>query len=360
MAEESDGQDDEEKTEEASSHKLEKAKEEGQVVFSKELVTLGLLIGSAACLLFIIPWSIRMFSRDLIVFIDHPDQFNLSVESSKNIFLSIAKTMFILIIPTLIMLLVSLLTSGLYQKWGAFRLKPLTPSFSNLSLKKGFKKIFSTQNLVENIKNWIKLTFLIVAIYLSINQEKIHIPKWIWISSLDFFNLIYNFNFKIYTTMIVVFGFIAILDYLFQRYEFMKKMRMSQYDLKQEYKETEGNPEVKAKIRQIRASKLQQRMMDKIPNATVILANPTHFAVALQWDETTMNAPTVVAKGQDLIAQKIKEIAKNNDIPIIENPSLTRALYDVVEIEQEIPPQFYKAVAEIIRLVMRLKNRYFK
>ncbi|CAO5676172.1 MAG: Flagellar biosynthetic protein FlhB [Holosporales bacterium] len=360
MAEESGNESDEEKSEEPSQRKLDKAKEEGNVVFSKEIITFFLLIGSAVCLLFVIPWSSKSLSKDLTMFMAFSDQFSIDGQIVSAIFWKAYKSAFLFLIPTFMVLLICVLSSGLYQKWGAFSLKPLKPALKNISFKKGFKKIFSKQNLIENFKNWIKLTCLLIAIYIALINEKIHIPRWIWITSVDFFKILWDFNYTIYFTMIIVFGCIACLDYLFQRFEFMKKMRMSKYDLKQEYKEAEGSPEIKSKIKQMRIAKLQNRMMEKIGTATVVLANPTHFAVALLWDEKTMDAPRVVAKGQDFIAQKIKEIARKNDVPVIENPSLTRALFDAVDLEQEIPPKFYKAVAEVIRLVMRLKNKYFK
>ncbi|MBP9752505.1 MAG: flagellar biosynthesis protein FlhB [Proteobacteria bacterium] len=360
MADESNNESDEEKSEEPSQRKLDKAKEEGNVVFSKEIVTLSLLIGCAVCLLFVLPWSSKSFSKNLSVFISFSDQFSIDGNMVNSLFWQASKISFLFLIPTFLVLLIMVLSSGLYQKWGAFSLKPLKPALNKISLQKGFKKIFSKQNLVENFKNWVKLTCLSAAIYFALINEKIEIPRWMWITSVDFFKILWDFNYTIYFTMIIVFGCIAIFDYIFQRFEFMKKMRMSKYDLKQEYKEAEGSPEIKSKIRQMRFAQLQNRMMDKVPTATVVLANPTHFAIALLWDDNTMNAPVVVAKGQDFIAQKIKEIAKKNDVPVIENPSLTRALFDVVDLEDEIPPKFYKAVAEVIRLVTRLKNRYFK
>lgn len=359
MAEDGDSGENEDKTEDPSERKLQKAREDGQTVFSKEIVSLSLMIAIALSFLFVIPWSSKSLAKNLIPYIDRPHLFELDGNLTQGVFWGIYKSVLWFLIPTFSVLLFMILSSGLYQKKDALSLKSIAPKLSNLSLKKGFSKIFSTQNLVENLKNILKLSCFIGLLYWVLLIKEDAILKWLWITTPDFFNIIYNFNFLIFMTLIIAFGVIAIADYLYQRYAFIKKMKMSKHDMKQEYKEAEGNPEIKAKLRQMRLTKMQERMMEQVPKATVILANPTHYAIALLWDDDKMNAPTVVAKGEDLVAQRIKEVAKANDVPIIENPSLTRALYPLVDLKQEIPPKFYKAIAEVIRIVMRLKNQYF-
>jgi flagellar biosynthetic protein FlhB len=148
----------------------------------------------------------------------------------------------------------------------------------------------------------------------------------------------------------------AIADYIYQRYEFMKQMRMSVQDIKDEHKQSEGDPHVRAKLRQIRAEKGRQRMMSAVPSADVVVTNPTHFAVAMQYDGDSMAAPVVIAKGGDAVALRIREIANENKIPIVENPPLARALFATVDIDQEVPPEHYKAVAEVISYIMTLKR----
>ena len=151
--------------------------------------------------------------------------------------------------------------------------------------------------------------------------------------------------------------FLAILDYMFQRFEFMKNMRMSTQDIKEEYKQTEGDPQVKGRLRQLREQKARQRMMQAVPDADVIITNPTHYAVALKYNSAAMDAPTMVAKGVDLIARKIREVAAENDVPIVENAVLARALHASMEIDQTIPREHYKAVAEVISYVFKLKRK---
>jgi len=154
-----------------------------------------------------------------------------------------------------------------------------------------------------------------------------------------------------------VMGFIAALDYIYQRATFMKQMRMSKTEVKDEHKQTDGDPQIKARIRQIRMERARKRMMAAVPNADVVITNPTHFAVALEYKMETMPAPKVIAKGQDLVALKIREIAEANEITIVENPPLARALFSSVELDEEIPAEHFKAVAEVIGHVMRLKGK---
>lgn len=346
----------EDKSEEPTQRRLEKSKEEGQAPFSRELITLSLLVASFLCIVFVLPQSARYLVKTLLPFMDRPDSFPVDGAFVVQMMKHIHFHAFIFLLPTFLILLIAVLSSGLYQKWGALSLKSITPKLSNLSFSKGIKKIFSVQNLIENVKNFIKIICLLAALYFALKDQHHGFQAFKWFSIKDFFKAFENFNMMIYGSIILAFLIIAGADYIYQRFQHYKKLKMSKYEVKKEYKESEGNPEIKAKIRNIRMKMINQKMMENVQKATVVLANPTHFAIALLWDEHTMNAPKVVAKGQDFMAQKIKEIAKDHKVPVIENPSLTRALYEVVDIEDEIPPKYYKAVAEVIKIVMRLKR----
>ena len=356
MSEDKGDDDSDDKTEEASSRKLEKAKEEGNVVFSKEIITLCMIISSAITILYVLPWSVKTMLTDSLVFIDRPHTFDLDISTKKvgwHVYVSLLK----ILAPAMVVLLAGALLGGLPQKWGAITPKSIKPKFANLSLKKGFKKIFSKDNLVDSVKNVAKLIVLGSALYISLHDEKRFLSTWMWLSASEFGKVLYDLNFVVYLSLIIAFGFIAVGDYFYQRFKYLKKMRMSKYDLKKEHKEADGDPEIKQKLKQLRMEKSRNRMMAEIPKATVILANPTHYSIALKWDEDSMIAPVVVAKGKDAIALRIREVAKDNNIPVIENPPLTRSLYSVVEIEDEIPQKFYKSVAAVLRIVMEMKNK---
>jgi flagellar biosynthetic protein FlhB len=150
---------------------------------------------------------------------------------------------------------------------------------------------------------------------------------------------------------------VALLDYIHQRFQFLRSMRMSKQEVREEYKQTEGDPHIKGRIKQLRAERARKRMMAAVPTASVVITNPTHFAVALHYELEKVGAPRVVAKGADVIAQKIREVAKANNVPIVENPPLARVLYAAVDIDQEVPPEHYKAVAEVIGFVLRQQGK---
>jgi len=163
--------------------------------------------------------------------------------------------------------------------------------------------------------------------------------------------------FQLMSGILIVLLVVAVMDLVYQRYEHMKQMRMTKQELKDEYKQTEGDPHVRAKLRQLRQEKAQARMMQAVPKADVIITNPTHFSIALEYKPETMDAPVLIAKGLDEVAMRIREVAKENDIPLYENVPLARALYDTVEIDQMVPEEHYKAVAEVISYIFQLKGK---
>ena len=175
-------------------------------------------------------------------------------------------------------------------------------------------------------------------------------------STQDFLAILHNTLLKMLVAVLAVLAAIAIADLIFQRYRHKKQLRMTKQEVKEEHKQAEGDPTAKQRLRQIRQERARQRMMAAVPDADVVITNPTHFAVALKYDSEEMDAPRVVAKGQDLIAQRIREIAEDNDIIIVENPPLARALFASVELDDEVPPEHYQAVAEVISYVWGLRS----
>jgi flagellar biosynthetic protein FlhB len=350
---------DEDKTEDPSEYKLKKAYEEGNVPFSKEILQLLVIISGTVSILYLIPYTSKNFLKNLTPFLGHADSFHLDGAVMPAILKQMGTAYFWLLGLPFLVMLISVISGGLAQKGKALSLKSLKPKLSNISLQKGFKRIFSSKALVEFIKNIIKIIALGSVIFYSFKSYISRMDDWIWLSIKDFFKVFHDVNFTILMTIILAFGLVTVLDYMYQRYTFMKQMRMTKHEMKEEYKQIEGDPHVKQRIRQLRMERAQNRMMKEVPTATAVLMNPTHYAVAIKWDEATMDAPKVVAKGQDIIALKIKEIALANNIPVIENPPLTRSLFSSVDLDAEIPPQFYKAIADVIRIVMRMKQNQF-
>jgi flagellar biosynthetic protein FlhB len=236
--------------------------------------------------------------------------------------------------------------------WSAEQLKP---QLSKISPMAGAKRLFSKNALVNFIKGIAKLLLVGSLMVWVLWPERNRLDALTVTDVAGMLAITDTLAVKLLGYVIAVLAIIAILDYLFQYHQWYERQKMSLRELKEEFKHTEGDPHVKAKIRQIRQERSRKRMMAEVPKATVVITNPTHFAVALQY-ERGMNAPVCVAKGVDNIARKIREVAREHDIPIVENPPLARTLHATVDIDGEIPAEHYKAVAEVIGYVMRLKR----
>ncbi|GMA99746.1 hypothetical protein PIPA1_25460 [Pelosinus sp. IPA-1] len=255
-----------------------------------------------------------------------------------------------------VILLISLIINFL-QVGFIFSLEPLMPSFSKINPIAGFGRLFSKRSIVELAKSILKIVIIGYFIYRFMIKQTQQIPALVGAELIDSLHLavslILDLVFQISAVMMVL----AAFDYFYQWWEHKQSLKMSKDDIKQEFKQMEGDPQIKGKIKQRQRAMSMQRMMQEVPKADVIVTNPTHFAVALKYDKE-MLAPVIVAKGQDLIAQKIKEIAKENSVVIVENKILARALYAAVEINQPVPPELYQAVAEVLAYVYKLKKRF--
>jgi flagellar biosynthetic protein FliR/FlhB len=261
------------------------------------------------------------------------------------------------IFPVVIPIMVGGVVASLMQTGFLLTGEPLKPSLGKLNPLKGIKNMFSKRSLLELVKNLIVISIIgylaydfVMANYKSIlSMGNVYFPSL----GLEIKNLVMGIFTKITMLMIVL----AIIDYVLQRRIFSKEMRMSKQEVKEEFKQMEGDPQVKGKIKQKQREMATRRMMQAVPDATVVITNPTHIAVALKYEEGGMNVPKVTAIGADNIAIKIKEIAKDNDIPIIENKPLARAIYDTLDIGSEVPGEMYQAIAEILALVFKMKKQ---
>jgi flagellar biosynthetic protein FlhB len=236
--------------------------------------------------------------------------------------------------------------------WSA---EPLKPKLSKISPAAGFKRLFSKQALANFIKGLLKLGLIGAVMTALMWPERHRLDALVVTDVATLLPIAQSLSLKVLGAVVAILALIAAADYLFQYRVWFERQKMSLRELKEEFKQTEGDPAVKGKIRQIRQTRMRKRMMAAVPEATVVITNPTHYAVALKY-ERGMNAPVCVAKGLDQIARKIREVAGENAIPIVENPPLARALHGTVEIDQEIPAEHYQAVAEVIGYVMRLNR----
>lgn len=351
-------EDDSQKTEEPTQRRLEEALKKGQVVHSKEITNFLMILALVMIISFLSPIISKNATLNLSFYIENADNIELN---EKNIGGLLLKVMFdgisFIILPLLITMVAALASSIIQNKGFISSVEPIIPKLEKISIFKGFGRLFSTRSVIELVKGVIKLVIVAIVCYLEVRSD---LPKLKHLHELSLAAILL-YLLDLVTNMIIgvciVLAIIAALDYLYQRYEFYKQMRMSKQDIKDEYKETEGSPEIKAKQRRIRAERARRRMMSAVPTADVVITNPTHYAVALKYEPKKMSAPVVVAKGQDNIALVMRKIAEQNDVPIVENPPLARTLYVVTDIDEEIPVEHYKAVAEIISYVYKLKGK---
>jgi flagellar biosynthetic protein FlhB len=231
------------------------------------------------------------------------------------------------------------------------------PDLNKINPMTGFGRMFSLQSVVELLKSIAKLTVVGVICYIALKPHVIELESLPSMDLMAVLAFLHRILIRLVMAIVLAIVVIAAADWFYQRFSYMKKLRMTKQEIKDENKQTEGDPMVKSRLRALRIQRARNRMMAAIPKADVVVTNPTHYACALKYDADTMNAPTLVAKGQNLIALRIREIAQENDVPVVENPPLARALYASVDLDREIPPEHYKAVAEVISYVMRLKGK---
>ena len=351
-----DENDDAARTEDPTSRKLSRGQEEGQVHSSQEVKNWMMLLGASLGLLFMAPAALTKLSATLLPFVAETDRIPMDFENVRRGLYELSLAAVVILGPFLGFLMVLAFFGSVLQTGLVYSPGKITPKLEKISLNSGIKRLFSMRALVEFIKGIIKVgvvaavgTALLMP-YLEDYQFQFGFEIGQLLDRLDVVVL------RLMVGAVAVMTAIAILDYAYTRFEFMKQMRMTKQEVKDEHKQSEGDPQVKARIRRIRTERAQRRMMAAVPRADVVITNPTHFAVALEYKMKEMNAPRLVAKGTDLIALKIRQIAEDNSVPIVENPPLARALFATVELDQEIPPDHYKAVAEVIGYVMRLRG----
>jgi len=350
-----DQQDDNEKSEEPTQKRLDEALERGDVVKSQEVNT-WFVLGAATLIL--LSFSGQMSSglngllRGLLAnahAIPADGRGLIAVMQQLGI-----GTIAAVALPLGILALAAIAGNMVQHRlvWSGESLKP---KLSKISPGAGFKRLFSKIALMNFVKGLIKLA-LVGAIMTMILWPKRHqLDGLVTMDPAVVLLLTRALSLDVLGAVVAVLAIIAAADYLFQYRQWYNRLKMSLQELKEEFKQTDGDPHIKAKIRQLRVERMKKRMMAAVPQASVIITNPTHYAVALQYDRG-MGAPVCLAKGLDNIALKIREVAAKHNIPIVENPPLARALHATVEIDEEVPPEHYKAVAEVIGYVMRLKG----
>ena len=352
-----------EKTEEPTAKKLEDARKEGQVAKSKEIANgLGLL--ALFLLLKIMVGSIgtSFLESFSMVYNRIPVICKLNGGTSpmgdmSMLLRTVMLRLLIILLPVLLIGFAVAFVSDLFQvKWRPTS-KPLQPKFSKMNPLNGVKKIFSAQSLVELVKSVAKILLIALVTY-SYIKNKIGLLYALYdMSMMQAVNLIGETVIELGIRISAIYMIIAGADFMYQKYKFKNDMKMTKQEVKEEYKNAEGDPEIKGKIKARMREASQRRMMQAIPKADVVITNPTHYAVAIRYDTELAPAPIVVAKGSDYLAQKIKQIARENNVEIVEDKPLARMLFANVDIDKQIPPELYQAVAEILAMVYHAQGK---
>lgn len=355
MAEES--QDESQKTEDPTQKRLDESRQKGQIASSKEINNWFILLGGAILVFMLAPGMMH----DLKGLLGHYISFShdyMAAPGATGAMLGrlIRQVALIMLVPLGILAVLAALSS-IIQHQPVFALESIKPKFEKISPAKGVKRLFSSRSLVEFVKGILKLCIVGTVATLVVLPEFDRITQLPMMDTAGLIDFVWTLSGWLIIAVLSVMTVIAGLDFTYQKMQHIKQLRMSRQDIKDEMKQSEGDPQVRGRLRQIRRERAQRRMMQAVPQASVIVANPTHYSVALKYELNQMAAPVVVAKGIDAVALRIREIAEEHRIPIVRNAPLARALHAGVEIGEEIPTEHFKAVAEIIGYVLRLKGK---
>lgn len=354
----SESEDDSSKTEEPSQKKLEEARKKGQIPSSRELNHFFMMLGFTFFVFLLAPKLGRDVLHLLSGFLTRPEQFEMDAASVSTTLREVAFGFMALLALPFLLTFCTALAPAIAQRKMVISTEQIQPKLSKISPLAGFGRIFGMKALVEFIKNLLKIIVIGIICLLVVRP---HLDEMRGLLASPHQLAMLEFSGRIAgATLIAVCIFLFLLsmiDYLYQRFLIMKSLRMSKQEMKDEYKQQEGDPHIKNKLRQIRRDRAKKRMMANVPKADVIITNPTHYAVALKYDPATMPAPMVLAKGADDVAARIRELATSNKIPIVRNPPLARILYDTTDVDDEIPVEHYQAVAKIIGYVYRLRGK---
>lgn len=346
-----------EKTEKATPKKRQDVRKKGQVAKSQEVPTAFILFAVFLTLSLtassMYETFVELFRETFQVFIFQ----NLTIDTVRILFAEILRFLATIIAPVLLAAFIAALFANYIQVGFLFTSEPLKMKLERLDPIKGAKRMFSLRAIVELLKSILKIS---IIAFIAFGFLWSNIGNMLGLNRLNpESSVAYLASLTVKMGFFCALGLlvIALLDYMYQKFDFEKNIRMSKQDIKDEFKNIEGDPLIRSRIKQRQREMAMRRMMQEVPSADVVITNPTHYAIALKYDERERDAPFVVAKGVDFMAQKIKMIAKEHDVIIVENRPLARALYDQVEIGEEIPEEFFKAVAEILAYVYRVKKK---
>ena len=350
--------DDQEKTEEPTPKKIEDARQKGNVPKSMDTAGFVALLAGVVTLFFMLGWFGERLGN-IYHYCSSMMGSELTPRSVANIMSAIVIQMVLILLPLAGVIMVAGVLGNVMQFGFIFTTEPLTPDISKIDPIKGIGRLFSMKKLVETIKIVLKVSAVFgVAFYFFLSFVK-ELPHTVFYTMFDQLIWLKEKILILAAVMLLVFLVLAIIDLFITRYNYFKDLRMSKQEIKDEYKQMDGDPQVKGRIRQLQMQAAKKRMMQNVPAADVIITNPTHYAVALRYDKELEDAPVILAKGVDFLALQIKKIGLENGVEIVENPPLARELYKICEIDRQIPSNLFKAVAAVLSQVYMANKKKF-
>ena len=344
------------KTEDPSQKKLDDAHKKGDVAKSQEVTTWFMIAGSGLLFALMASPTSAALTESLKDLLANADQFEVGGSGFGAFFSGLASSILLVALIPLGVLLLFGIAGNLVQHMPVLSLEPIKPKLSKISPIQGFKRLFSTEALVNFGKGLIKIGVVSGAMWFVLQPDLSRLETMVTSDPAIILIQFQEMGIKIIGAVLAVVTVMAIADFVYQRHRWWEKQKMTVQETRDEYKQLEGDPVIKGRIRAIRNERSRKRMMAQVPQATVVITNPTHFAVALKYDQS-MSAPLCLAKGADAVAFRIRALAEEHDVPIVENPPLARALFASVEVDQSIPTEHFKAVAQVIGFVMQLKRQ---
>ncbi len=353
MAENQDGA---EKSEQPSSRRLDEARRKGQVPLTREFPPLVVLIGGVSLLSAGAPsalWHLQQYQRH---WFDRVGTMHVTPEILHGLLQEITEDLFLPILPFGVAVAVLAVASLVLQTGPLWVEEALKPKPEKLNPKNGLKRIVSLKGVVELVKSLFKVGVVGILVYAIVSAGLPRMLSFPYLSLVDAFAGLWDLVWKLVMSVGGAFLLLALLDYLYQRWQYMEDMKMTKQEVQDETKSSEGDPQMRSRRMSVQRERARQRMLQAVPKADVVITNPTHLAVALRYETGKMDAPVMVAKGAGFLAEKIKQIARHSGVPIVENKSLARGLFKSVKIGQQVPHSLYQAAAEVLAYVYRLKR----
>ena len=354
----SEDQDKSSKTEEPTGKRLSDAEQKGQIPKSQEINHWFMILGATMVLALFATNMAQEIRSTVSTFIAQPHLIPMDFNHLLHVAKTVAGSMLLILGPVFALLMFLALAANFVQHMPTFTAEKMKPKLSKLDPIKGAQKLFALRQIVEFLKGLVKISIIFTVVAFFIWPDRHILPQLITVETVEIFNVLKRQALIMLVATLAVMLVVAIVDLIYQKFEHKKGLRMTKQEVKDEHKQIEGDPQVKARIKSLRLQRARQRMMAAVPEADVVVTNPTHYAIALEYKPETMSAPKIVAKGVDAVALRIREVAEENYIPVVENPPVARGLFAACDLGDEVPIEHFKAVAEIISYVMQLKQRW--